>query len=330
MTNSSFSSEESDSFECPLIGSTVLTGLCCFFSFGALFANILLARFIISLSSGHLTPNRFFVLNLVYADIVPCFFSLPLYVAFLYKDFPVTENNILCQLRYFTIFIPQCVNLLTLAVISVDRCEVVSSLPGQRRINLTTARYIVTIIWIIAVFSTVLGGAGYWIPISNGQKVCFNSGTSALEPVLITNRAMLGIVSVWIFGSVGVICNRFYVISKRIRNHVNMVHEVLGRNAGGELKTTKISFAYTVSYAVGWLPYGVSVGLRTAFSTPEMHCVYIASHLLAYSTFAIVPAVHMLLDKQMRKTLRSVFKTRKVAPAEQIPSASALALSQMT
>jgi len=85
-----------------------------------------------------------------------------------------------------------------------------------------------------------------------------------------------------------------------------------------EVKLTRICAAMVVTYLSCWVMFAIMVLLRNMFSSLTVHCTYLWSHSLAYSSFTVVPFEYMVLDKRLLAYVWQKFsrKRRKISAAE--------------
>lgn len=109
---------------------------------------------------------------------------------------------------------------------------------------------------------------------------------------------------------------RFYAIVKYVQEHSAHLRSVLGTvGVKREVKLTKICVAMVVTYLGFWVMFAVMVVLRNMFSSVAVHCAYLWSHSLAYSSFTVVPIEYMVLDKRLLAYVWQTFsrKRRKIS-----------------
>lgn len=282
--------------QCPglAVQNTVL-GTSCFLG---IIANSIILAFIFKNRRGGLTPDKILITNFALVDLIACLISLPLHMTAINGDSSLADNGV-CLARFFTMFASFAVNIMTLAAISIDRYDAICRAPF-REINLRKTVYHLVFIWLFAICTAAAGGSGHVLTAARSEHVCLSPGREIPSGALTGKSVMLAIVALWIVPSLAIVFYRFYAIVKYVQEHSAHLRSVLGAvGVKREVKLTRICAAMVVTYLSCWVMFAIMVLLRNMFSSLTVHCTYLWSHSLAYSSFTVVPFEYMVLDKRL-------------------------------
>lgn len=298
--NHTFSRGESDhektNQQCPgLAVQNAALGTSCILG---IIANSIILAFIFKNRRGGLTPDKILITNFAGVDLIACLISLPLHVSAINGDSGLAANGV-CLARFFTMFTSFAVNIMTLAAISIDRYDAICRAPFREITRRKTAYHLV-FIWLFASCTVAAGGSGHVLTAARGEHVCLSPGSEIPSAAITGKSVMLAIVTLWIVPSLAIMFYRFYAIVKYVQEHSAHLRSVLGTvGVKREVKLTKICVAMVITYLSCWVMFAVMVVLRNMFSSLVVHCTYLWSHSLAYSSFTVVPFEYMVLDKRL-------------------------------
>lgn len=283
--------------ECPgLTALNAVLGVSCFYGTAA---NLVILIFTI-LKHRHqgLTPDRILITNFAGVDLMACFISLPLHVRAINSQSSIADNPI-CLSRFLTMFTCFAVNIMTLAVISIDRYDAICRAP-LREITCKKTAYFLVFIWLFASCTAAAGGTGHILTAVRGEHACYSPGRDVSSHAIIGKTVMIAVVSLWILPSLAIVFYRFYAIRKYVQDHSTHLRDTLGVSVvKREVKLTKICIVMITTYLSLWVMFALMVLLRNRFSSLEVHCAYLWSYSLAYSSFTVVPVEYMILDKRI-------------------------------
>lgn len=301
--------------QCPgLAVQNAVLGTSCFLG---IIANSIILAFIFKNRRGGLTPDKILITNFALVDLIACLISLPLHMRAINGDSSLADNGV-CLARFFTMFASFAVNIMTLAAISIDRYDAICRAPF-REITLRKTVYHLVFIWLFAICTAAAGGSGHVLTAARSEHVCLSPGREIPSGALTGKSVMLAIVTLWIVPSLAIVFYRFYAIVKYVQEHSAHLRSVLGAvGVKREVKLTRICAAMVVTYLSCWVMFAIMVLLRNMFSSLTVHCTYLWSHSLAYSSFTVVPFEYMVLDKRLLAYVWQKFsrKRRKISAAE--------------
>lgn len=301
--------------QCPgLAVQNAVLGTSCFLG---IIANSIILAFIFKNRRGGLTPDKILITNFALVDLIACLISLPLHMTAINGDSRLADNGV-CLARFFTMFASFAVNIMTLAAISIDRYDAICRAPF-REITLRKTVYHLVFIWLFAICTAAAGGSGHVLTAARSEHVCLSPGREIPSEALTGKSVMLAIVTLWIVPSLAIVFYRFYAIVKYVQEHSAHLRSVLGAvGVKREVKLTRICAAMVVTYLSCWVMFAIMVLLRNMFSSLTVHCTYLWSHSLAYSSFTVVPFEYMVLDKRLLAYVWQKFsrKRRKISAAE--------------
>lgn len=298
--NYTFSLEESDygktNQQCPgLTVQNAVLGTSCFLG---IISNSIILAFIFKNRHGGFTPDKMLITNFAVVDLIACLVSLPLHMRALNSDSSLADNG-LCLARFFTMFTSFAVNITTLAAISIDRYDAICRAPF-REITCKKTAYQLAFIWLFASSTAAAGGTGHIVTAVRDERVCLSPEREIPSGALTGKSVMLAIVTLWIVPSLGIMFCRFYAIVKYVKEHSAHLRSVLGASGvKREVKLTKNCVAMVITYLSFWIMFAVMVLLRNKFSSLAVHCTYLWSYSLAYSSFTVVPIEYIILDKRL-------------------------------
>ena len=299
-TNHTFSLGESNlgksDLQCPgLAAQNIALGTSCFLG---IIANSIILAFIFKSRHRGLTPDKILITNFAGVDLIACLVSLPLHMRAINGGSGLADNGV-CLVRFFTMFTSFAVNIMTLASISIDRYDAICRAPF-REITLRKTVYHLVFIWLFAVCTAAAGGCGHVLTAARSEHVCLSPGREIPSAALAGKSVMLAIVTLWIVPSLAIMFYRFYAIVKYVQEHSAYLRSVLGTvGVKREVKLTRTCAAMVITYLSCWVMFAVMVMLRNMFSSLTVHCTYLWSHSLAYSSFTVVPFEYMVLDKRL-------------------------------
>ena len=282
--------------QCPgLAAQNTALGTSCFLG---IIANSIILAFIFKNRRRGLTPDKILITNFAGVDLIACLISLPLHMRAINGGSTLADNGV-CLARFYTMFTSFAVNIMTLAAISIDRYDAICRAPF-REITVRKTVYHLVFIWLFAICTAAAGGSGHVLTAARSKHVCLSPGREIPSGALTGKSVMLAIVTLWIFPSLAIMFYRFYAIVKYVREHSAHLRSVLGAvGVKREVKLTRICAAMVVTYLSCWVMFAIMVLLRNMFSSLTVHCTYLWSHSLAYSSFTVVPFEYMVLDKRL-------------------------------
>lgn len=285
-------------------------------------ANLIILYFILRHRRRGLTPDKILITNFACVDLIACFISLPLHVRAINGHSSLGDNPI-CLARFFTMFTCFAVNIMTLAAISIDRYDAICRAP-VREITCKKTAYFLACIWLFASCTATAGGTGHLLTAAMGQHVCYSPGRDIPSQANTGKSVMIAVVSLWIFPSLGIMFYRFYAIRKYVQEHSSHLRNVLGvTGVKREVKLTKICVAMITTYLSFWVMFAIMVLLRNRSSSAAVHCTYLWSYSLAYSSFTVVPIEYMILDKRVLAYVwRKLARRKRTVSVEMTASTS--------
>ena len=272
-------------------------------------ANTIILAFIFKNRRRGLTPDKILITNFAGVDLIACLISLPLHMRAINGGSGLADNGV-CLARFFSMFTSFAVNIMTLAAISIDRYDAICRAPF-REITLKKTAYHLVFIWLFAICTAAAGGSGHILTAARSEHVCLTPGREIPSGALTGKSVMLAIVTLWIVPSLAIMFYRFYAIVKYVQEHSVHLRSVLGSvGVKREVKLTRICAAMVITYLGCWVMFAVMVALRNVFSSLAVHCTYLWSHSLAYSSFTVVPFEYMILDKRLLAYVKQKFARR--------------------
>lgn len=306
------SDHEKSNHQCPgLAAQNAALGTSCFLG---IIANSIILAFIFKNRRGGLTPDKLLITNFAGVDLIACLISLPLHMKAINGGSSLADNGV-CLARFFTMFTSFAVNIMTLATISIDRYDAICRAPF-REITIRKTVYHLVFIWLFAVCTAAAGGSGHVLTAARSEHVCLSPGREIPSGAVTGKSVMLAIVTLWILPSLAIMFYRFYAIVKYVQEHSAHLRSVLGTvGVKREVKLTRTCAAMVITYLSCWVMFAVMVLLRNMFSSLAVHCTYLWSYSLAYSSFTVVPFEYMVLDKRLLAFVWQKFarKRRKIS-----------------
>ena len=301
--------------QCPglAVQNAILATAC----FLGIISNSIILAFIAKNRRGGFTPDKLLIINFAGVDLFAGLISLPLHVRAINGDSSLADNGV-CLARFFSMFTSFAVNIMTLAAISIDRYDAICRAPFREITSKKTAYYLV-FIWLFASCSAATGGIGHVLTALRDEHVCLAPSREIPSGASTGKSFMLAVVTLWIVPSLGIVFCKFYAIVKYVQEHSTHLRSILGASGvKREVKLTKTCVAMIITYLSFWVMFAVMVVLRNIFSSLAVHCTYLWSYSLAYSSFTVVPIEYMILDKRLSAYVWQKFsrKRRKISVEE--------------
>ncbi|XP_031559840.1 uncharacterized protein LOC116296017 [Actinia tenebrosa] len=292
----------------------------------SLAGNSLVIRFVFRNLKQRKSPDKIFLLQISFSNLLACCVSLPLHyfdVVFIGR-IPLSLNvaNSLCFIKLFLLFFCLQVGHVTLSVLCYDRYEAITKFPQQRLLTYGIAKQascgIIVCIFVIY-FSSMIS---YVIDFHSGNTICEGLQIRSMgqqgNAAHVSNIALI-VVTVILISTANTICFwNLFLVDRKLRHHKDSVRSTLGdQSMVKEVRLVYSAVSFVITYSIVWIPFGVFRSLRNIFpSSTSIRCYYITAFTCSYMVFSLIPLLYIITDKRIQNPISKFSRKNRVAPDE--------------
>lgn len=292
-----------------------LLGLTCIIG---VIANGFLAVAIFQQQKNRKTRDGVLILNLVASNFISLLVNLPLEtviisrIEFLFQCESFIER--FESLHFVCHFTCNFSTLFTLALISIERFDAITKLPGQIQITRKMCTVLVIGGWVASLSLSAFLKFGPFkrncLPFC--EKFLRNSSD---EEQTINNSITVTLVTIWITTCCTIACTKLILTARMIRKHEQHIKDMFGpRRAISEIRFTKTCFAISLTFILLWAPYGWAVIAESILKNLASSCAIYWTQSISHTSSSLLPIVYIALDKRVKRFYGRFFRRNEIHP----------------